>query len=162
MPIEKSNMISTIVTYIGNKLAKNEPINNFLNDFSEATVNWIRPLFIKDDGEESDIMQELKEAPTDEDVQIMVQSKLKRELKRKPEVEDSLKEIYEKIKQTEEGAKIINDISNSKNVVTGNIQAGGNVKTGDETNTSIGNSGINFQGISSGRDTNINQKPTDG
>jgi hypothetical protein len=48
-----------------------------------------------------------------------------------PNAEEYIKEIFEKIAKTEEGGKIVNTITNSKNVVTGNIKAGGNVNIGD-------------------------------
>jgi len=120
--VPTSSMIGTIVTYLGNKLAKNESVNSFFDDFSEATVNWIKPLFIEEDDTPTRSFEKFKANPNSESKQKLLQVTLESELEDNPEAEAYIKEIFEKISQTEEG-KII--ISNSKNVNTGNVNTGG-------------------------------------
>ena len=115
-------MMCAIVTYMGNKLAKNESVNSFFDDFSEATVNWIKPLFIEEDDKPTRSFEKFKANPNSESKQKLLQVTLESELEDNPEAEKYIRKIFEKISQTEEG-KII--ISNSKNVNTGNVNTGG-------------------------------------
>lgn len=128
--ITTAAMIGGIVTYVGTQLAKNESLSGFFNDFTTETVNWIKPLFLKDDGTLQNEVQKLKDNPTDTKKQ-RVELLLQDELEDNPNAKDYIKEIFEKISKTEEGGKIVNNITNSKNVVTGTITAGGNVNIGD-------------------------------
>jgi hypothetical protein len=128
--ITTAAMVGGIVTYIGTQFAKNESISGFIGDLSTETVNWIKPLFLKGDGTLQKEVQRLKDNPTDTKKQG-VELLLKSELEDNPNAEKYIKEIFEKIAKTEEGGKIVNMITNSKNVVTGNIKAGGNVNIGD-------------------------------
>jgi len=123
--VPTSAMIGAIVTFLGNKLAKNESVNSFFDDFSEATVNWIKPLFIKDDDTPTRSLEKFSTNPNSESKQALLKATLESELEDNPEAEQYIREIYEKISQSEEGAKIINNISNSKNVNTGNVNTGG-------------------------------------
>ena len=123
--VSTSVMIGAIVTYMGNKLAKNESVNSFFDDFSEATVNWIKPLFIEEDDKPTRSFEKFKANPNSESKQKLLQVTLESELEDNPEAEAYIKEIFEKISQSEEGKEIINNISNSKNVSTGNVNTGG-------------------------------------
>ena len=120
--VPTSAMIGAIVTFLGNKLANNESVNSFFDDFSEATVNWIKPLFIEEDDTPTRSFEKFTANPSSESKQKLLQVTLESELEDNPEAEAYIREMYEKISQTEEG-KII--ISNSKNVNTGNVNTGG-------------------------------------
>lgn len=124
-PISTSVMIGSIVSYLGAKLAKNESVNSFLSDFTSATVNWIKPLFLKEDGEEKDIIANLKQKPDSKARKTAVTAALEIGLEDTPEATNYIQEIFEKISKTEEGGKIVNNIINSKNVNTGNVNTGG-------------------------------------
>jgi hypothetical protein len=125
MPITTTAMIAGITGYLSNHLAKNKSISGFFDDFSEATVNWIRPLFLKEDGEEKEAIQQLKAKPESTARQDAVKSTLAIALEDQPQAEQYLKEIFEKISKTEDGARIVNNIINSTNVNTGNVNTGG-------------------------------------
>jgi hypothetical protein len=133
-------MIGGIVTYVGTQLAKNESLSGFFNDFTAETVNWIKPLFLKEDGTLQKEVEKLKNNPTDTKKQ-RVELILQDELEDNPNAEQYIKEIFEKISETDEGGKIVNNITNSKNVVTGNINAGGNINIGDKNTTTQNHSG---------------------
>lgn len=160
--VSTSVMIGAIVTYLRNKLVKEESVNSFFDDFSEATVNWIKPLFIKEDDTPTRSLEKFKENPNSEARQNLWKATLESELEDDSKVEKYIKEIFEKISQLEEGATIINNISNSKNVVTGNISTQGDVNIGDTINKTInkngnhsdvkGNQNIVIQGVN---DANI-------
>ena len=64
-PITTTAMISAVVGYLAKKLKDNKSIDDFFNDFTEATVNWIKPVFIKQD-QPKEILENLQKDPTDE------------------------------------------------------------------------------------------------
>ncbi|MFK7948386.1 MAG: hypothetical protein AB8G11_12420 [Saprospiraceae bacterium] len=128
--ITTAAMIGGIVTYVGTQLAKNESLSGFFNDFTSETVNWIKPLFLKEDGTLQKEVQKLKENPATKKqrVELMLQD----EVEDNPNAAEYIKEIFEKISKMEEGEKIVNTITNSKNVVNNsNISADGNIQIGD-------------------------------
>ena len=55
--------IASVVTYLAGKLKENKSVKAFFDDFTEATVNWIRPIFLKEDGTEKSAIQDLKKEP---------------------------------------------------------------------------------------------------
>lgn len=124
-PLTTSAMIGGIVAFLGSKLSKDKSINNFLSDFTAATVNWIKPIFLKEDGTEKEVIQSLKEKPESNARKKALESAIEIGLEDTPEAEAYIKEIFEKITKTEEGSKVVNNIINSKNVNTGNVNTGG-------------------------------------
>lgn len=124
-PVTSSVMIGSIVTYLATKLSKEKSITSFISEFTGATVNWIKPIFLKEDGSEKEAVQQLKEKPDSPARQNAVKSLLETAVEDQPEGKDQLKNLFEKIAQTSEGAKIINTIINSTNVNTGDVNTGG-------------------------------------
>jgi len=131
-PLTTSAMIGGIVAFLGEKLSKDKSINGFLSEFTEATIKWIKPIFLKEDGTEKEITRGLKEKPESGARKKAVESAIEIELEDTPEAHAYIKEIFEKISKTEEGGRIVNNITNSKNVNTGNVNTGGgNFQIGD-------------------------------
>jgi hypothetical protein len=124
-PITTPLMIGGFVSYLGNKLAKNESVNSFFSEFTDASVNWIKPLFLTEEGIEKEMIQKLKEKPDSKARKKAVESALEIELEDNPNAEAHLKAMFEKLSKTEEGGKIVTTITNSKNVNTGNVNTGG-------------------------------------
>jgi hypothetical protein len=48
-PVSTTTMIATVVGYLAKKLKDSKSVQDFFNDFTEASVKWIRPLFLKKD-----------------------------------------------------------------------------------------------------------------
>jgi hypothetical protein len=151
--ITSAAMIGGIVTYVGTQLAKNESLRDFFNGLTTETVNWIKPLFLKEDGTLQKEVQKLKDNPTDTKKQ-RVELLLQDELEDNSKAEKYIKEIFEKMSKTEDGGKIVTTITNSKNVVTGTITAGGNVNVGD-SGTSQNHTG---SGDNVGKNKTVNNK----
>ncbi len=107
--VSTSVMIGAIVTYLGNKLAKNESVNSFFDDFSEATVNWIKPLFIKEDDTPTRSLEKLSTNPNSASKQNLLKATLESELEDNPDAEEYIREIYEKISQSEEGKDMLDE-----------------------------------------------------
>jgi len=131
-PITTSAIIGGIVAYLGERLSKDESISNFIAQFSEATVSWVKPIFLKEDGTEKEIIKKLKEKPDSEARKKAVESAIEIGLEDTPEATEYIQEIFDKISKTEEGGKIVSNIVNSKNVNTGNVNTdGGGFHLGD-------------------------------
>ncbi len=116
--------IATVVTYLAGKLKENQSVKSFFDDFTEATVNWIRPIFLKEDGTEEKIIQKLKENPDSATKQEAVKVAIVSEIEDNPAAEKWLLEM----------AKII-------------AEKTGNTITKTNTMTVTGNNTNNFQDI---------------
>lgn len=124
-PLTTSAMIGGIVAFLGGKLSKDKSVNNFLSEFSEATINWIKPIFLKEDDTPKEMIEKLIKDPKEQLYQDSIKNALAISVKENPEAEKYIQEIFEKISATEEDGKIVNNIINSKNVNTGNVNTGG-------------------------------------
>ncbi|MBP6812035.1 MAG: hypothetical protein KA138_10975 [Saprospiraceae bacterium] len=126
-------MIGTVVGYLAKKLKDNKSVQGFFDDFTKATVDWIRPIFLKDDGNPKDIIEDLKSDPDDNLNTDAIENAIAKALKKEPDLTQQLKAMYEQLQAKATTDKSIN-IINSKNVVTGTIHAGGSVTIGDNNN----------------------------
>jgi len=126
-------MIGTLVGYLAKKLKDNNSVQDFFNDFTDATVRWIRPLFLKDENHYEKIIEDLLKNPNSPIKQQQVETAIASHLEDCPDDEQHLKSMYQQLQAKATTDKSIN-IVNSKNVVTGTIHAGGNVTIGDSNN----------------------------
>ncbi|MEA5259740.1 hypothetical protein VB264_18230 [Arcicella aquatica] len=122
--------IDTVVTFLTTKLKDNSSVKAFLDDFTEATVNWIRPIFLKEDGSEKHVIQELKKEPDNLSKQEAVKAVIVSKIEDNPTAEKWLQEM----------AKII-------------AEKTGNTTTTTNTMTVTGDGNYSFQGISGGNIT---------
>ena len=65
-PVSTTVMVSAVVGYLAKKLKDNKSVEDFFNDFTEATINWIKPIFITEGQKPKEIIEDLKADPTDE------------------------------------------------------------------------------------------------
>lgn len=127
-----SAMIDAVAGYLAQTFKSNKSIQDFLSDFTDATVKWIRPIFLKDDETPKEAIAQLQEKPESEGRQDAVKSALKIALEDNPDAMALLRSMFETIQNKAAQGTVVN-ISNSKNIVTGTITAGGNVTVGDTT-----------------------------
>lgn len=133
MPLATPAIIGGIVTYLGTQLAQNKSISGFISEFTGATVDWLKPLFLKEDGTEKEALKQLQENPSSKASQKAVESLFEFKLEQDPATaEQHLQAMWKKISATEEGQRIHNTIINSTNVNTGNV--GGDVIQGNTFN----------------------------
>ena len=133
-PITTTAMIGTVVGYLAKTLKENKSVKDFFSDFTGATVDWIRPIFLIDDDKPKEIIEDLKADPEEKLNADAVENAIAKALKNKPDLEQQLKAMYEQLQKkakTDTGINIIN----SNNVVTSPIHAGGNVIVGNNNNT---------------------------
>jgi len=130
-PVTTTAMIGTIVGYLAKKLKDNQSIQDFFSDFTSATVAWIRPLFLKNDNENEKIIADLIKKPDSTAKLGQVEMAIASHLEDNPQYEEHLKAMFDTLQEKASKGEAIH-ISNSKNVNTGKITAGGNVIIGDQ------------------------------
>lgn len=129
-----SAMIGTIVGYLAKTLKENKSIKDFFNEFSEATVNWIRPLFIMEEGKKKELLTNLEKNPESKPRQSAVENAMQIALEDDDSNLKYLAEMYEVIKSKEKtGSKQVTNESSigdnsSNNVVIGGIISGRDTK----------------------------------
>jgi hypothetical protein len=64
MDITTAEAVTAVATYLGTKLSENRSIQDFFSDFTEATVNWIKPIFITEDGAPTKVVSDFSNNPT--------------------------------------------------------------------------------------------------
>lgn len=123
-PITTTVAISTIVGYLAKKLKDNKSIQGFFDDFTEATVNWIKPIFIREDGSPKDSLKDLQENPDSKAQQNVVKGNLEVALEKNPQaasfLQDMLKVIREKDPTAPQGNIITQYHTGSGDNVGGN------------------------------------------
>lgn len=133
-PITTTAMIGTVVGYLAKKLQDNKSVQDFFSDFTEATVKWIRPLFLTEEGKPKEVLEKLQEKPDSEARQNAVKNTLEIALEDDPSIEAQLKTLFEALQdKAQKGEQI--SIINSQNVVTGTIKTKGNVIIGNNNTT---------------------------
>lgn len=129
-PITTTALATSVVMYLAGKLKENQSVKSFLDDFTEATVNWIRPIFLKEDGTEKSAIQALKNEPDNLAKQEAVKAVIVSKIEDNPSDEQWLLEM----------AKVI-------------AAKTGNTSTQTNTMTVTGSNNTSFQGISGGNIT---------
>lgn len=124
-------MIGGIVTYIGAQLSQNKSVKQLFNDCTDTTAAFLDRLLFKPDGSEKEALQSLKAKPDSKARQGKLKSEFDIALEEEEGAAAAIKELFEKMSKTEDGGKVVTTIINSKNVVTGNVNVGGNFHVGD-------------------------------
>lgn len=98
-PITTTTAVASVVGYLTKTLKDNKSIKDFFSDFTDATVNWLRPIFLKEDGSEEKIVQKLKENPESQTKQEAVKAAIASEIEDNPAAEKWIKEMAQIVAQ---------------------------------------------------------------
>lgn len=90
-------MIGAVVGYLSKKLKDNQSVNDFLANFTSATVDWIRPLFLKPDNKYEKILEDLAKNPDSPVKQDVVKTAIASHLEDTPADAEQLKAMYEEL-----------------------------------------------------------------
>jgi hypothetical protein len=85
---------------------------------TSGSISWLKSLFFKDN-EPKKALKELINEPESMENQTAIMTLVENSIEDNPEYENYLKELLDKL------PKIENNINNSKNVITGNVNTGG-------------------------------------
>ena len=118
-PITTALAINAVVLYLAKKLADNKGISGFFNDFTEASVAWIKPVFLTEEGKEKEVIEKLQEKPDSAAKQNAVKAAIESELEDNPDAEQLLQEMAKVIQQNEPslGTQNTNTITGDGNKV---------------------------------------------
>lgn len=134
-PITTTAMISTVVGYLAKKLKDTKSVQDFFKDFTDATVQWVRPLFLKDENRNEKIIEDLLKNPESDNKKGQVAMAIASHLEDNPNHEIHLQAMYDTLLKKVGNGDSIN-ITNSTNVNTGTIHAGGSVTFGNNNTNS--------------------------
>lgn len=127
-PITTAVAISSVVSYLSQTLKDNKAFKDFATDFTAASVNWMRSIFLEEDDNPKEVLADLQADPTEELNVQAAENAIAKAVKKDAEAEKWLKEMYEVIQQKKaDGQQVSVHVENSERVNTGNISAGGNV-----------------------------------
>lgn len=115
-------------TYLGSKLLDGS-LEALGGELSKGALNWVKSRFFKEDNSPNEVLADLQSNPDDADNRDAVRILLSKAVKKDPDAEQWLQEIYALAQKQMVPSN--NTIVNSKNVVTGNINAGRSVNIGD-------------------------------
>ena len=114
--MEATTMISAIVGYLAKKLKDNKSINNFFDDFTETSIQSIRPLFLKEDDEYDKIIEDLLRNPDSPSKRGQVEMALASHVEDNPDDLKSLTEMYNKVREIEGSSLDIENLKAKQNV----------------------------------------------
>lgn len=99
--ITTTTAIGAVVGYLAKKLKDNQSISDFFNDFTDATVAWLKPVFLTDDGKENRTLKKLQEDPNSTAKQDVLKGMIAAEIEDQPEAEKQLQEMAQVIRAKE-------------------------------------------------------------
>lgn len=121
--------VASLITQVATKGIE-QVFASSVDKVTSDSIEWFKSLFYKD-GKPKKIMEELERDPTNEQKISNAKSIIQNSLEDNPEFEHYLKELLDKL------PKVENNVSGSKNVITGNINTGGgNFINGDSNQIS--------------------------
>lgn len=98
-PVTTTAAIAAVVGYLTKTLKENKTFSAFVTDFTSATVNWIRPVFLKEDEAPTDVLTDLKADPDDKLNTDAAEIAIAKAIRKTPEAEKWLQEMYAEIQQ---------------------------------------------------------------
>ena len=100
-PITTTVAINAVVLYLAKKLADNKGISGFFNDFTDASVAWIKPIFLTEEGKEKEVIADLTADPNEQLNKDAVATAIAKAVKKNPDAEQLLQEMAKVIQQKE-------------------------------------------------------------
>ena len=118
-PITTALAINAVVLYLAKKLADNKGISGFFNDFTDASVAWIKPVFLTEEGKEKEVIADLTADPNEQLNKDAVATAIAKAVKKNPDAEQLLQEMAKVIQQNEPslGTQNTNTITGDGNKV---------------------------------------------
>ncbi len=93
-----SKTVDTVISYLIPFFSKSESFKKFKQELGDATIDWIRPLFLKDDETPSEEASDLANAPDDEINQQAAKVKLVKLARNLENGDQLLKELAQKLR----------------------------------------------------------------
>jgi hypothetical protein len=114
--MDNSQLSLAIIDQIGKMANQPNELGKFLSDFRDATVRWIRPLFLIDDTEDDDYAA-FNRNPNDADSKNIVLAKVKKALNNDAEMQACFTELLHKMQVSGQSIHYSTSISGAGNLV---------------------------------------------
>ena len=122
-----ATLIGTVVGYLVKKVKESKSFKDFTDEFTDATVNWLKPIFLTSDDKPNKILTDLQQKPDDEINQSSVSLEIAKAVRDNTSNLMALQKLVEEI-------EINNDINSSKPNI--NVTGSGNIVVGQMKNVS--------------------------
>lgn len=99
--IETVALAGSVVGYLVKTIKDNKDVKKLFSDFTSATANWIRPIFLNDEDKPTEILLDLTNSPDDEIFQESAKLEIAKLVKKNPELESLLKTLVGEITEKE-------------------------------------------------------------
>ena len=99
--IETVVLAGTVVGYLAKKVKENKDVKQFFTDFTSATVDWIRPIFLTDEDQPKEALSDLLSDPDEQLYQEGLKVEIAKHIKKNPNHEELLKLLVEEISKKE-------------------------------------------------------------
>lgn len=96
-PISTTAMISAVVGYLAKSFKDNKSVKDFFNEFTDAAIRDIKPIFLKPDDEPHETVKKLQQNPDSPAKQNAVIATIESEVEDQPALAQPLKALYEAI-----------------------------------------------------------------
>ena len=113
-------LVATLMGFLIKTFKDSKVAGKAVDELSEATWNWIRPIFLKDD----EPIADLKKDPEDAINQKLVEATIQKHLKNNPSELERLKALVEKINASSNSSVVTGD---NNTVIQGNSGSAINV-----------------------------------
>lgn len=117
---------AAVTGYLAKSLKENQSIASFFADFTDAALDWIRPVFLKEDGTEKKIVKDLIANPDDtklhDKVQTLIEDKAEDDGTALKILTDMLAKIAEKTGQPLISNQNTSTVTGDKNIVIQGIK----------------------------------------
>ncbi|MEZ4883668.1 MAG: hypothetical protein R3E32_02935 [Chitinophagales bacterium] len=126
--------ISTVVAYMAKTFADTKSFKDFTNEFSEESIKWVKPIFLKEaEDKPKEVVEKLQEKPDSNARQNQVKAALEVAIEDDAQLETHIQAMAKEIEAKKKRGESVS-IVNSKNVIQGStIHVGGNFRQGDTT-----------------------------
>lgn len=126
------DLSGAVVAYLAKQFKANKPVQEFFADFSEATVDWLRPIFLRDEEEPETAVKKLMSNPDSTAKQEALKALLVSELEDRPELMEHLRQLVQQIQaksgheSAHPGSQNVGN-SSSGNILMQDFKAGGSI-----------------------------------
>lgn len=105
--IETVALAGTVVGYLVKYLKDNKDFQKFTSDFTSATINWVKPIFLTDENNPTQLLQDLKDKPDEAIFQESAKIEIAKIVTKNPEILPLLKALSDEIMSRDKDSSII-------------------------------------------------------
>jgi len=115
-----TSLISAAVSYMVETISGAKSFKDFIEDFSNATIDWIRPIFLTDEEKPKEVLADLQKEPNDKLNIQAAENAIAKAIRDEPSLEIKLRDLVNEMqKKSGDTTKKSNTITMHGNENTG-------------------------------------------